>query len=88
VRYIHNIEYFAAGGKKHKEATFLNTVLDVCSNRGSKHEMGAHILKGGPGTTPPTLATALCQVQSYSTPVNYPKIMGVGRGQGGLAPGF
>jgi len=29
------------GGKNHKGATFLNTILDVCSNRECKHEMGA-----------------------------------------------
>jgi len=34
-------------------AHFLNTVLDVCSNRGAKHETGAQIL------TSPPLATAL-----------------------------
>ena len=26
---------------------FLNTVLDICSNRGAKHEMGVQILNGG-----------------------------------------
>jgi len=34
---------FAAGGflKLQGGAHFLNTILDECSNRGTKHEMGA-----------------------------------------------
>jgi len=35
---------FAAGG-----AHILNTILDVCSNRNVKHELGAHNLNGGRG---------------------------------------
>jgi len=32
---------FAAGGTKTtKGQHFLNTILDACSNRGAKHEMG------------------------------------------------
>ena len=34
---------------------FLNTILDVCSNRGLNMKWGAQILNGGTGTTaPPT----------------------------------
>jgi len=50
---------------------------------------GEQILNEGRAPFPTTLATALCQVQSYSTLVNSPKIMGVGgRGTGVLALGF
>jgi len=36
------------GDKKTQgEPHFLNTMLDVCSNRGAKYEMGTHILNGG-----------------------------------------
>jgi len=39
---------------------FKNTVLDVCSNQGTKREMGGHRFQmGGPGTTDPPLATTL-----------------------------
>jgi len=48
---------FAAGGaKNHKGgAHFKNTILDVCSSRGAKHEMGGHKIqmRGGAGTTGP-----------------------------------
>jgi len=30
-------------------AHFKNTVLDVCSNQGTKREMGAHVSNGGSG---------------------------------------
>jgi len=53
---------FAAGAaaKSHKRWThFLNTIMDVGSNRGAKHEMGVHILNGGTGRTGSPLATAL-----------------------------
>jgi len=33
-------------GKNLKGATFLYTMLDACSNRGTKHEMGEHLLNG------------------------------------------
>jgi len=37
---------FAVGGPKPQEgAHFLHTVLDVCSNRGAKQEMGVTDLK-------------------------------------------
>jgi len=36
--------------KNHKRGTFLNTIWDVWSNRGTKHEMGdTHILNGEAG---------------------------------------
>jgi len=39
---------FAAGGTKTTRGKhFLNTILDVCSNLGAKHEMRAQILNGG-----------------------------------------
>jgi len=42
------------GAKNQKGEHFKNTVLDVCSNRWAKGEMGgAPILNGGPGTTGP-----------------------------------
>jgi len=47
----------AAGGAKNQkgEPIFKNTVLDVCSNRWTKREMGGTDFKWGPGTTaPPT----------------------------------
>ena len=50
---------------------FKDTVLDVCSNRGAKREMGGHRFQmGGPGTTGPPLATALlmrCSLTSRLT---------------------
>jgi len=48
------------GPNTRREPHFKNTVLDVCSNRGAKREMGEHRFQmGGPGTTSPPLATAL-----------------------------
>jgi len=44
--------FHSRGGQNHKGATFLNTILDVGSNRGSKHEMGCTHFKWGSGTTP------------------------------------
>jgi len=42
------------GAKNDKEGpNFFNTRLDVCSNRGAKHQMGEQVLNGGPGTTGP-----------------------------------
>ena len=65
---------FAAGGaKNHKGVHFLNIILDVCSNRGAKHEMGAQILNGGPGTTglPAGDGPTLCTVKnSVLQPLN------------------
>ena len=51
----------AAGGAKNQkgEPIFKNTVLDVCSNRWTKREMGAPTLNGGRAPLPPPLATAL-----------------------------
>jgi len=47
------------GGPKTKcGATFLNAILDVCSNREAKHEMR------GPGTTAPPLAATLPKVMA------------------------
>jgi len=45
----------AGGGKNQKGGPhFKNTVLDVCSNRGAKREMGGHRFQmGGPGITAP-----------------------------------
>ena len=40
-------------------AHFSNTVLDVCSNRGNKREMGGTDFKWGAGHHCPPLATAL-----------------------------
>jgi len=34
-------------------ATFFDTIFDICSNQGTKHEMGGQILNGGQGTTGP-----------------------------------
>jgi len=53
------------GGAKNQKGGphFKNTVLDVCSNRGAKREMGRHRFQmGGPGTTAPPLATTLNHV--------------------------
>ena len=48
------------GTKTKTGATFLNAVLHVCSNRGSKHETGARNLNGGDGHHwSPPLATSL-----------------------------
>jgi len=42
---------------------FSNTVLDVCSNRGSKREMGGQRFQmGWPDNTAPPLATALTSI--------------------------
>jgi len=57
----------AAGGTKNQKGGphLKNTVLDVCSNPGAKREMGGHRFQmGGPGTTDPPLATALCNTHS------------------------
>jgi len=37
------------GAKTTPGVTFLNTILDVCSNRGTKHEMGGTDYKWGVG---------------------------------------
>jgi len=44
-------QVFAAGwASNHKGGPkFLNTIMDVCSNRGAKHEMGVRVLNGGAG---------------------------------------
>ena len=50
------------GGVKNQKrgAHFKNTVLDVCSHQGAKHEMGGTDFKWGDGATlAPPLATAL-----------------------------
>jgi len=51
------------GDKNHKRGLhFFNTILDVCSNRGTKHKMGVQTLNGGPGTAGPhPLAMALAR---------------------------
>jgi len=42
------------GSKTRRGPHFKNTILDVCSNRGAKREMGGHRFQmGGPGTTGP-----------------------------------
>jgi len=52
---------FRRGATNRRGPHFLNTVLDVCSNRGAKSEIarGAPISNGVPGTTAPPLATTL-----------------------------
>jgi len=35
------------GPKTTRGKYFLNTILDVCSNRGAKYDMGTRILNGG-----------------------------------------
>jgi len=53
--------YSSRGGQKPEGGPhFKNTVLDVRSNQGVKREMGSQISNGGPGTTGPPLATAVC----------------------------
>jgi len=44
---------FRSKGAKNRKGRphFQNTMLDVCSNRGAKHEMGGTDFKWGPGTT-------------------------------------
>jgi len=41
------------GSKTRRGPHFKNTVLEACSNRGAKREMGGTDLKWGPGTTAP-----------------------------------
>jgi len=64
----------AAGGPKTRRRGqkteggphFKNTVLDVCSNRGAKREMGgAPISNGGPGTTGPPAGDGPAQMSCY-----------------------
>jgi len=43
-------------GQKSQGGTFLNTVLDVCSNRGAKHETGAQTLTSPPAGDGPAYA--------------------------------
>jgi len=40
---------FQQEGQKTKGGTFLNAILDVCSNRKAKHEMGGTYFKWGAG---------------------------------------
>jgi len=61
----------AAGGPKNRRgAHFLNTVLDVCSNRWAKREMGLHRFQmGGRASLATQLATALPTLQISLTDV-------------------
>jgi len=61
----------AAGEAKNQKGGphFKNTVLDVCSNRWAKREMGGTDFKWrGPGTTAPPLATALVISSGFYCP--------------------
>jgi len=42
-------DFVAGGAKTTKGGTFLKTILDVCSNRRTKHEMGGTYFKWGAG---------------------------------------
>jgi len=57
---------FAAGGNKNykRGKYFLKTILDVCSNRGTKYEMGAQVLNGGRAPLAP-LVMALFLLYEY-----------------------
>jgi len=59
---------FAAGGPKTtRGAAFFKNNINVCSNRGAKHEMGAQISNGWPDTTGPCTGDSLVHSRSSVT---------------------
>jgi len=60
---------FAAGGgqKLHEGATFLNTILDACSNQWAKHERGSTNFKWGAGHHWPPAGDGPAATTSFRT---------------------
>jgi len=59
-------DFPARGPKTTRRVHFLNTILDVCSNRGPNMKWGEHIWNEVPGTPGPLLATTLCRMSIQS----------------------